>query len=134
MPAPSSRAAGALLLALLLGCTKTPEPMPTTHPVTGIVTYKQGGPVAGGRIAFQPMTDTQMACNSAIADDGTYAISTLRTSDQQRIQGMPEGEYRVTIFPPSTDQFILPTDVPGKVVVKAGENKFDFKIDKTRPR
>ena len=120
-------------MLLLVSCSKAPEPMPTTHTVTGTVSYKQGGPVAG-RIAFQPMTDMQLACNGPVAADGTFTLSTLRTSDQERVDGVPEGDYKVTVFPASTDHFILPQDLPGKVTVKAGENKFDFKIEKVKPR
>jgi hypothetical protein len=118
-----------MAMLVLASCSKPAEPMPTTHPVTGTVVYKQGGPVPG-RITFQPMTDLQLACNGPIADDGTFTVSTLRTSDQQRIDGVPEGEYRVTVFPQATDQFIIPKELPGKVTVKAGENRFDFKIEK----
>src|SRR5262249_2105746 len=113
------------------GCAKPPEPMPTVYPVTGTVTYKQGGPVAG-RIAFQPVTDTQMASNGPIAEDGTFTVSTLRTNDSQRIDGMPEGEYRVTVFPNATNQLSMPVELPGKVVIKPSENRFEFKIEKPK--
>jgi hypothetical protein len=87
-----------------------------------------------GQITFQPVTDRQLACTGPIEDDGTFDVSTLRTSDQQRVDGVPEGEYRVTVFPQGNDKYVLPQELPGKVTVKAGDNRFDFKIDRPIPR
>jgi hypothetical protein len=120
-----------LLPLLFSACSKPVEPMPATQPVTGTVTYKQGGPVPG-QITFQPMTDQQLLCNGPIDANGNFTLSTMRTSDQTRAEGVPEGEYKVTVFPQSTDQFIFPQEIPGKVAIKAGVNRFDFKIDKPR--
>jgi hypothetical protein len=122
-------AALAAMGVLFAGCARQVEPMPATHPVTGTVHYKQGGPVPGS-VTFQAMTDQQLAFSGPIEDDGTFTVSTLRTSDQQRVDGMPEGDYRVAVFPQANDKYVVPQELPGKVTVKAGENRFEFKIDR----
>src|SRR5437870_3937346 len=90
-----------LALAVVVGCKEPPKPMPTTYPVTGKVIYKKGGPIARATVTFRSAADidTQMICNGTTEDDGTFTLTSLRTSDKQEASGAPEGEYRVTIIP-----------------------------------
>lgn len=113
--------------------------MPATYPVTGKVSYKKGGPIARATITFRPASDvdTQMISTGITGDDGEFTLTTLRTTDQKRISGAPEGEYRVTIIPdPGLEQTrsTLPVDWPTTVKVQAKDkNEFIFEIEKPRP-
>jgi hypothetical protein len=123
----------AIALCGVAGCQKRVAPMPPTFPVTGKVVSKAGKVVAG-TIAFQPATDTQMTCNAILAADGTFSLSTLRTSDGARADGAPVGEYRVTILPASSShQTGRPQTLPQQVVVKPEKNSFIFEIDQENP-
>jgi hypothetical protein len=126
-------AATAITVLLIAGCQKLGEPMPPTYPVKGKV-VSRSGKVVTGTIVFQPTIDTQMTCNSPLARDSTFSLSTLRTHDGSRADGAPAGEYLVTVFPESNSHHAgRPQTLPGTVVVKPQENTFEFEIDQENP-
>jgi hypothetical protein len=123
---------------LLPGCdkgAKQPD-FPDLSPVKGVV-KKGGSPVKGGAVQFAPDPDRpDFLVNSEVGQDGTYSLSTVRTTDSrgERKPGAPPGTYKVTYTPPLGDQTaggqINPIDLPNKVTVKAGDNDIPLDLPK----
>jgi hypothetical protein len=87
-----------LLLAVCLpGCGHPPVPLPTTYPVHGKVIYKDGAPVAGGLVQFQPLAEPSVTTGAAIQANGTYTLITMR--DGLRAEGAVSGPNRVIVTP-----------------------------------
>lgn len=122
-------------LGLLAGCDPgRPQPeFDALHPVKGVV--KRGAqPVKGGLIQFTPDPNKpEFLTNAVVGADGTYALTTVRTTDKQgeRKPGAPAGNYKVTYTPPLGDQTeggqSPPVELPTAVTVNPGEN--DIPID-----
>lgn len=118
----------------LAGCGTGDQPaFPELHPVTGVV-RRGGRPVNGGAVRFTPDPDRpEFLINSDVGADGTYTLSTVRTTDKkgERKAGAPAGTYAVTYTPPLGDQAaggdVSPVMLPNPVTVKAGAN--DIPID-----
>src|SRR5262245_45090988 len=96
--------AGVLLLA---SCSKTSDRKPV-FPVRGQVLV-QGKPAAGAYVAFHPVNDLdnprRLRALGIARPDGTFEASTYLPTD-----GVPAGEYAVTIYWPGP----LPPDAqPG---------------------
>jgi hypothetical protein len=123
---------------LLFGCDNgRPQPeFDTLHPVKGVV--KRGGqPVKGGLLQFTPEPNKpEFLINSVVGDDGTYTLTTVRTTDKsgERRTGAPAGTYKVTYTPPLADQtaggLVIPVDLPSTVTVNAGENNLPIELGK----
>jgi hypothetical protein len=115
------------------------------HPVRGKVTF-DGAPAAGAQVAYwlPDAKDKEGKKATRVSDawveaDGTYAMSAYAAFD-----GLPEGEYKVTVtlrepfFEPSgkLGKNLLPekyashqtSDLSAKV--KTGKNEFDFHLSK----
>lgn len=128
---------GVALLGIL-GCgdaSKQPD-FPELHPVKGVI--KMGGqPVKGGAVRFTPEPDRpEFLINSEVGDDGTFSLSTVRTTDKkgERRPGAPAGRYRITYTPMVMDQtaggFMEPITPSQTYTVQAGPN--DLTIDLPR--
>ena len=73
-----------------------------TYPVQGKVVYPDGSPMKGGAVMFEPVdveksdakgsSDKPVMARGAIAEDGTFALSTFGEED-----GAPPGHYRVLV-------------------------------------
>jgi hypothetical protein len=113
----------------LLGCNHKPSSLPKTYSVTGLVVYKDGKPVAGGSIFFRSVTDTSFAASGDIDKDGKFSLSTVK--DNEKVRGVPEGEYRVTVQPPiPPDQRTAPAiDLPQTFKVGAKDNQFTIEVE-----
>src|SRR5262245_8365201 len=68
------------------------------HPATGVVTWN-GEPLAGALLVFHPITALSGPDEEPVPvpganshDDGTFTVSTYLPGD-----GLPEGDYRVTV-------------------------------------
>jgi hypothetical protein len=85
---------GAAMIAI--GCSSQ-EPMPVTYPVTGSVLRLSGTPYPGGAVQFHPESDEDLTVLGDIDKDGTFRLRTIK--GRQRVDGAPEGAYRVTIRP-----------------------------------
>ena len=128
-----------LLLSLLAiaGCDAGPKQpdFAELHPVRGTVT-RGGKPVDGGAVKFAAVPeDGSFMINSDVRPDGTFQLSTVRTTDTQgeRKSGAPAGSYRVTYMPVVIDQTagnVEPITLRKQVVVEAKEN--DLKIELPR--
>jgi hypothetical protein len=127
------------LAALLVGCGGDggQPAFPDLHPVKGVL--KRGGqPVVGGSVRFTPEPDRPgFAVNSEVGPDGTFSLSTVRTTDKagERRSGAPTGKYRVTYMPPAGDQAaggvsFDPIEAPSKVTVAAQENDLTIELTK----
>ena len=138
MSAMRGRLLAPALAVLLAGCggVKQPE-FPDVYPAKGVV--KRGGkPVAGGSVQFAPVPERpDFLVNSEVGPDGTFALSTARTTDKvgERKPGAPAGKYRVTYLPPAGDQTaggvsFDPVEVPGTVTVAARENNLTVELTK----
>ena len=64
----------------------------------GKVVYKDGKPVTGGRVIFEPITN-KVSALGYIQEDGSFRLSTNREND-----GAPEGDYKVLVLPPPTPE------------------------------
>ncbi|MBY0514206.1 MAG: hypothetical protein K2P78_09890 [Gemmataceae bacterium] len=127
-----------LAAALLAGCGggKDQPPFSDLHPVKGVV-MRNGQPVKGGAVRFNPDPDRPgFLINSDVAADGTFNLSTVRTTDSQgeRKPGAPAGNYKVTFIPPLGDQTaggqVSAIDLPGTVTVEAKENNLTIDLPK----
>jgi hypothetical protein len=141
---------GLVLLTLAVGCNS--DSGPTTYPVTGALT--QGGkPLAGALVEFTPAGRTEqggiaegMAGAQAQTDaEGRYMMSIMLDMGKTTKQGLPAGDYVVTVrkleFPGGAasatqpPKNVLPAEyaatdsTPLKATVKAdGDNRFDFPL------
>jgi 3',5'-cyclic AMP phosphodiesterase CpdA len=118
--------------------TKNRKP---THPCTGTITF-QGKPVSGASVVFHSYNSTSKKY-SRVADamtnsDGTFVASTYTAND-----GVPVGEYKVTVtwqeprfditgkptpnrLPP---RYASPQETPLSVRVEALKNVLDFGLE-----
>ncbi len=79
-----------LILGGAAGCGKK------YYPADGQVVFKDGSPLSGGMVYFEPLDATGKASARAdIQSDGTFQLGTEVKGD-----GAPLGRYRVTIIPP----------------------------------
>lgn len=126
-----------LLLALLAfaGCDSgTNQPaFAELHPVRGTV-MRGGKPVAGGAVQFAAAPeDGSFMINSDVLPDGTFQLSTVRTTDTQgeRKTGAPAGSYRVTYMPVVVDQTagnVEPITLNKEVTVEAKDNDLTIEL------
>jgi hypothetical protein len=126
-------------VGLLSGCGgsggKQPD-FPDLHPVKGTVT-RGGAPVKGGAVQFAPdPARPDFLINSEVGPDGTFALSTVRTTDKsgERKSGAPAGSYKVTFTPPLGDQTaggaVNPIELTKPVTVTAGNNDLTIELPK----
>jgi hypothetical protein len=94
--------------------------------------YKDGKPVACGSIFFRSMTDSSFAASGDIDKDGKFVVMTVK--ENEKLRGVPEGEYRVTVQPPiPPDQRAAPAiDLPQIFKVEAKDNQFSIEVDARR--
>lgn len=128
----------ALALGLLSGCgsgAKQPD-FPDLSPVKGAVT-RGGSPVKGGAVQFFPdPANPDFLINSEVGADGTYALSTVRTTDKsgERRPGAPAGTYKVTYTPPLGDQTaggaVSPIELTKAFTVAPGSNDIPIDLQK----
>lgn len=119
----------------LIGCGsgKQQPAFDTLYPVTGSVT-QSGKAVAGGAIRFTPDPDRpEFLINSEIQADGTFSLSTVRTTDSQgeRRPGAPAGRYRVTFQPKLGDQtsgYQEAVTLPQPVTVESKPNELKIAL------
>jgi hypothetical protein len=104
---------------------------PATHPVKGQV-FLDGCPLPGARINFYEMAAGKKPARraDAITDaDATFVMSTYTAFD-----GVPAGEYVVTVTAPAPskvpDRYTKPQTSELKVTVKKGSNAFTFELKK----
>jgi hypothetical protein len=70
------------------------------YPVEGQVVFKDGTPLAGGWVVFEPMDpEVKASASGDIRSDGTFRLATHKNAD-----GAFEGRYRVVVTPPLTKQ------------------------------
>jgi hypothetical protein len=130
--------AAALLAAAASGCggdSKQPA-FPDLVPVKGVV-KRAGQAVKGGAIQFvSDPAKPEFLTNSEVGTDGTFALSTVRTTDSrgERKAGAPPGKYKAVYQPPLGDQTaggqMEPINVPGPFEVKAGDTEVTVDLPK----
>lgn len=134
-----------LLVVSLPGCGHPPAPLPTTYPVHGKVTYKDGTPVAGGLVQFQPQAEPSVTTGAAIQAYGTYTLITIR--DGLRAEGAVPGPNRVIVTPangttasPQTIDLknaqpeLAPTIYPTPYNVEQHDNEFNLTVERPLAR
>ncbi|HUR55221.1 MAG TPA: hypothetical protein VMZ71_13895 [Gemmataceae bacterium] len=128
-----------LLVLFVAGCgggdANQPK-FPDLHPVKGVV-KNAGTPVKGGVVTFAADPPSQeFLVNSEVAADGTFTLSTVRTTDTrgERKTGAPAGKYTVAYLPPLGDQTAgppgVPVDIPTPATVQTGENALTVELPK----
>lgn len=121
-------------IGLVAGCAsdETQAPFSELHPVKGVV-LRGGVPVNGGSVEFAKAGGaTEFLINSDVGADGTFTLTTVRTTDSrgERKTGAPAGAYTATYRPPVADQTTghsNPVTLPKSVVVEAKAN--DLKLE-----
>jgi hypothetical protein len=121
-----------VLLLVSAGCGQR------LHPVTGKVTLPDGSPVPGSMVVFEGQADGQaISARGEVAADGSYSMSTNAPGD-----GVPAGNYRVSVAPPPMVNADSPTpapfhpryssvETPGLTFqVKPGKNEFPIQVKK----
>ena len=86
----------ALAAALLMGCDNGPPP-PAVYPTTGVVLGTDGSPARGGMVEFRQTEAPYFVATSPVAPDGTFRLAAI--VEERRLDGVPEGSYRVTVLP-----------------------------------
>lgn len=96
-----------LSILALTGCGGDPKG-PELVPVRGVVKWK-GSPLAGAKLTFIPMGDTQGNGGSAVTNaEGAYEVTYVRGGE-----GLPVGQYKVAISKRvMPDGSAPPEDVP----------------------
>ena len=87
------------VLAAFLASSCGPGDRKPVFPVTGSV-YFQGRPAAGTRVAFHPSRDPSdhgLCPQAVVAADGSFRLTTYAAAD-----GVPAGEYFVTLYAPAS--------------------------------
>jgi hypothetical protein len=81
----------ALLVAAASGCGTG-----KTYPVRGKVVFKDGTPLTGGLVRFQPVDEKiQVSPRGDIQQNGTFKLGTYKEDD-----GAFPGKYQVAVTPP----------------------------------
>jgi hypothetical protein len=126
---PLRLAACCALLLLVAGCGKPASTMLPIYPVMGTVHYKGGLPVAGGAIQFVSLSDSSYSVSGEINEDGTFTLYTVKGSE--RVQGAPEGAYRVSVQPPiPSDHRAVPAiSLPDTYRIEPKENTFTVEVN-----
>jgi len=133
---------GPLLMevACVLGCGARPQPLPTTYPVHGTVTYRDRKPVTGGLVQFQAQAEPSVTTVATIQSDGMYRMSTMRNG--LRVDGAVAGPNRVIVTPPgsttsqqatNTDigrRGVIPTVYPVPYNVEPRDNEYHLTIER----
>jgi hypothetical protein len=130
----------ATILIAAAGCggEKQQPAFSDLHPVTGVV--KRGGtPMKGGQIIFTAdPADASFGCNSVVGADGTFTVTTYRTTDSsgERKPGAPAGKYAVSYIPDIGDQSaggsMEPIKLAKPVAVNAGKNELTIELPPKR--
>lgn len=121
-----------ITVVCLAGCGRKVAPLPTTYPVHGKVTYKNGSPVGGGVVQFQSQADLSVTTAGAINPDGTYSLGTTR--DGLRSDGAVAGPNCVIVAPREPGSMVQsamrsPTIRPTPFNVEPRDNELDLSID-----
>lgn len=122
----------AFFVAALSGCGPAASDLPALQPVTGSVTQEKK-PLKDCQVRFTPSTGGERLVITAVSEaDGKFTASTFTSATNVRQPGAPEGTYKVTFtLPMNADQSGGgKVDWPDTVVVKKGENRFDFEVPK----
>jgi hypothetical protein len=83
--------ASTLVLTLALGCGGK-----RTYQVVGRVTFKDGTPLTGGQVVFEPVDkEATVGARGQVQPDGTFRMGTYRDDD-----GVIEGRHKVLVVPP----------------------------------
>ena len=88
----------------------------------------------GGSITFNLATDPLLRVVGEIGADGTYSLRTVK--DKLTADGIPEGEYQVTIQPPAIDKkgaggqgkHVEPIVLPRKYKVEAKDSTLKIEL------
>jgi hypothetical protein len=114
-----------------------------TYPVRGQVVYKDGAPVTGGTVIFEPVDKSaKVSARGDIRPDGSFRLGSYKDSD-----GAPEGEYHVLVVPPAPPEenerrpapppiprkYRSPDTSPLQLTVTRDGSKNDFRIELDRP-
>jgi hypothetical protein len=118
-------------VALGGGCARKSKPtMPPLHPVTGVVCNKTA-PIAGGSLHVVPQRSHALFVVTAdVGPDGRFELTTLdnQNGTATKHPGAPEGTYKVTFLPDSSDEEIEPTELVQVFKVEPGCAN-EWKID-----
>lgn len=117
-------------MVCLAGCGKRVTPLPTTYPVHGKVTHKDGTIVDAGTVQFQPEGERSVTTCGAIGKDGTYSLTTMR--DGLQSPGAVAGSNRVLITTICRRQGkALPFSAlyRSPYIVKPQDNEFNVVVD-----
>jgi hypothetical protein len=122
----------AVILACSIGCGKRPEPLPTTHPVHGVVKLKNGSLATGGIVQFCPDSDVTVLSSGTIGADGSFSITTSRPG--VRGTGAVAGPNRVSVLVssvkgPAGQELPISFAFSQPFVVKPGDNSFTLVVE-----
>jgi hypothetical protein len=128
----ASALAGALLVALLAcGCGRSS--LPRTYKVTGTVKATDGLEVANGAIQFASLSDSSFTASGDVGTDGSFQLSTVQGNT--RVNGIPEGEYRVTVIPPlGKDRRATPIVLPQTYKIEPKDMHLTITVSKPKQR
>jgi hypothetical protein len=92
-------------LASAVGCGKAGAGKPV--PLEGVLTWKDGTPIAGATVSFVPQTEAGRPAGGLTGKDGTFELTTTNSGD-----GAVPGEYKVVVTKSTGQTFDQPV-APG---------------------
>ncbi len=115
-------------LAVLTGCGK-PVNLPKLNVVKGTVT-SSGQAVKGGRLALKAEPDNpDLNINALVDQNGFFEVISMDRDGKKR-PGAPEGNYRVTYIPQTTEHNVSPIELPALYTVEAKANQWTVDLPK----
>ena len=113
---------GLILLASLVALSATGCGGRKVFPVSGIVLFRDGTPLSGGWVVFEPVSvEGQVTASGDIQPNGTFSLSTEGKGD-----GAMAGWYRVVVHPPLTSN-------PSEIIPEPGIIHPKFQNETTTP-
>jgi len=114
-------------------------------PVTGKVTFNDGGPLTAGEVTFFEVPteagagNQGMICKGAVRADGSYTMTNNKQED-----GVPEGKYKVVVtparppdpanpppnWPPFQSRFSRLNETPLEFTVTRGVNEYPITVER----
>lgn len=98
-----------------------------TIPLTGRVLQVNGKPLNGGMVDMRDVNVPTNAATGVIGEDGEFKLATIVGND--RVEGIPPGEYQVVIMLDTTSQETPPAILKKKYTVKEGDTELILQLE-----
>jgi hypothetical protein len=117
-----------LIVCLVLGCGGG-KAKPDFKPIliTGKVVEANGAPVTGGILMLRSVPNGEYGASGLLDSNGAFKLSTIVGND--KVEGIPAGEYKVTFGRRSTSQADLPVDLKQTCKIAPDQKELEIKLE-----